>query len=86
MLVYDYKIDTGYAVERICKQTFRKLGVALFFLKKNLHIGSNSESTFKDLKQVEIRGSPIELGLKDWDPLVMTNKHSHGLLMGHRNR
>lgn len=32
MLVYDYKIDTGYAVERICKQTFRKLGVALFFV------------------------------------------------------
>ena len=76
MLVYDYKIDGGYAVERVCKQTFRKLGVAFFFL--NLHIWSNSESTFKDLKQVEIRGSPIELGLKDWDPLVMTNKHSHG--------
>ena len=35
MLVYDYKIDGGYAVERVCKQTFRKLGVAFFFL--NLH-------------------------------------------------
>ena len=30
MLVY-YKIDGGYAVERVCKQTFRKLGLAFFF-------------------------------------------------------
>ena len=36
MLVYDYKIDGGYAVERVCKQTFRKLGVAFFF--KSTHM------------------------------------------------